>query len=127
EVEDVDDGLQRAAPAEPERPREAHVPGEELVLLAQGVAREDGTVRADPLARAGGALAGPRVPRAALLRHGLRRREADAVVHEDRAREPRQHPAVEAVPLVAVAPSVLRVQPVGPGVAEGEGIALVVV
>src|SRR6185503_8480462 len=67
EVEDVEDGLERAAPAEPERPREAHVPGEELVLLAQGVAWEDGPVRTDPLGGAGGALAGARVARAALL------------------------------------------------------------
>src|SRR5688500_7340516 len=125
-VEDLDDPLELAA-ADVEETRDAKVPGEVLVLLPQRVALEDRPVRTDAIALDGGALAGALVVRAALLGYRLRRIRADAVVEEDVPWRLHQRPAVEAVPLVAVAPVVVPVERIGARVLRRERIALVVV
>ena len=128
DVEHLEDGLERALAAEVERPGEPNVPGEESVVLPDRVPLEDVAVGADALRLATRRAAPvPCVVRAADLGGRLRRVRADPVVEVEIAGQHGQQPGVEPVPLVAVAPVVLRLQRIRLGIAEGERIALVVV
>src|SRR2546425_2089648 len=82
---------------------------------------------ANPVCRTRGALPRPFVTGSALLRGGLRRVDADAVVQKQTATDVHQHPAIEAVALVAVAPVVLGAEIVGLCVPERERVALVII
>src|SRR6266496_3762779 len=125
EVKDLDDRLDFTLVADRDRPRDAHVPREEGVVLAQRVALQDGAVGADAVLRGRGALTAGEVVDA-LLGDRLGRVDAEPVVDREAAHA-REHPAVEAVALVAIAPVVLRAQDAGARVPERERAALVVV
>ena len=114
-VEHLEDRLERALPAEVERPGQPDVPREDGVVAADRVPLQHVAVGADPLRRLGRTLPGRQVVRAAGLRGWLRRVRAQPVVEVELPRQDRQHPGVEAVPLVAVAPVVLPARASRPG------------
>src|SRR5688572_16225182 len=110
QVEYLDDRLQRALGAQRDRLGDPEVPGEVGVVAADRVSLEHVAVGADALARQGGPLAGADIACAADLRGRLGRIRADPVVQVDLARQHREHPRVDAVPLIPVAIVVLLFQ-----------------
>ena len=68
QVEDLEDGFDRSAAAEGERPRQLQVPGDELVVAPQRVALQDRAVRADPVRRQAGAARSPAFERSSRRR-----------------------------------------------------------
>src|SRR5437762_13586065 len=106
EIEHLDHQLHLLPPGV-DGARDAHVPGEVRVILAERIPLQDRAIGADAVLRARGPLPGADVAGAALLRHGLCRVVADAVVEVDLARELHECPAVEPSRLLPRAPAAL--------------------
>src|SRR6266705_140749 len=98
DVEDLDQGLKPAAQTRRERPRDSDVPREILILLADGIPQQDVTVAADALRLARRTNAARLVPDA-LLGRWLGRVVTHPAIQVETS-DLREHPTIDAVPLV---------------------------